>query len=116
MSEAMDWNRLCEIANKIDFILEICDSKGGIIQALEDFKVSRPAILMHFTTMAEQFSKIHSLHLREVFAEEIAGAISVRNFIAHDYEGVNLSIIEQTIREILPELKKKIGRSKGGFS
>ena len=31
-----------------------------------------------------------------------------RNYIAHDYEGVNKFIIEQIIREQLPELKIEI--------
>ncbi len=31
-----------------------------------------------------------------------------RNFVAHDYEGVNMALIEGVIREYLPKLKKSI--------
>lgn len=40
--------------------------------------------------------------------EDVRGAINTRNFIAHDYEGINLPIIEFIIRERLPVLKKII--------
>ena len=39
--------------------------------------------------------------------EDVKGAINTRNFIAHDYEGVNLPIIE-FIRDRLPVLKGEI--------
>jgi len=32
----------------------------------------------------------------------------VRNFIAHDYEGINKAIIEDVIRNHIPELKRTI--------
>lgn len=36
------------------------------------------------------------------------GAYAVRNFIAHDYEGVNLAFIENIIRNLLNPLKDEI--------
>ena len=30
--------------------------------------------------------------------------ISVRNFVAHDYDGINLSIIENSLRYDIPKL------------
>ena len=39
--------------------------------------------------------------------EDIKGAIDTRNFIAHDYQGINLPIVEFIIRERLPILKLK---------
>ena len=46
----------------------------------------------------------------EPFAEKlpIKGTYDVRNFIAHDYEGVNKMIIEDIIRTQLPKLKQTI--------
>jgi pheromone shutdown protein TraB len=44
--------------------------------------------------------------------EDIRGAFAVRNFIAHDYEGINLSLIENVIRDYLPKIKKVIEKSK----
>ncbi|WP_457560419.1 HepT-like ribonuclease domain-containing protein [Caminibacter sp.] len=37
--------------------------------------------------------------------EDIKGAYVVRNFIAHDYEGVDLAFIENILRFKLNELK-----------
>jgi len=64
---------------------------------------------MHLTSIAEQFSKIKSSDILSNFEEEdVKGAIDTRNFIAHDYEGINLPIIEFIIRERLPILKNEI--------
>ena len=40
--------------------------------------------------------------------DDLKGAVDIRNFIAHDYEGINLPIIEFIIRERLPLMKKII--------
>ena len=100
-------DRIKLILVKIDYILDICTH--GIVKSLEDEKTTRPAIMMHLTSIAEQFSKIKSSDLLNHFEEEdVKGAIDTRNFIAHDYEGINLPIIEFIIRERLPVLKTKI--------
>ena len=39
-------------------------------------------------------------------SKDLKGIYDTRTFIAHDYEGVNLSIIETAIRYGLPELLK----------
>jgi len=102
-----DIYRVKLILIKIDYILEICSI--GIVKSLEDEKVTRPAILMHLTSIAEQFSKIKDSDFLNQFDEEdVKGAIDTRNFIAHDYEGINLPIIEFIIRERLPILKNEI--------
>jgi len=102
-----DLDRVRLIRIKIIYILEICEN--GIIKALEDEKVTRPAIMMHFTSIAEQFAKVKDLKLLSHFdKDDIRGAIDTRNFIAHDYEGVNLPIIEFIIRERLPVLERTI--------
>lgn len=104
-NDEIDRVRLIQI--KIDYILEICNI--GVVKALEDEKITRPAILMHLTSIAEQFSKIKDTNILDKFDnEDVKGAIDTRNFIAHDYEGINLSIIEFIIRERLPILHKEI--------
>jgi len=40
--------------------------------------------------------------------KDIKGAYDVRNFIAHDYEGINKSIIENILRYHIPSLKNTI--------
>jgi len=102
-----DLDRIRLLLLKIDYILDICNN--GIVIALNDDKIKRPAILMHLTSIAEQFSKIKDKNILNRFnIEDIKGAIDTRNFIAHDYEGINLPIIEFIIRERLPILKKII--------
>lgn len=108
MSSRRDAERLEAILEKIDFILSITSDYQSIVTALEDEKMARPAILMHFVGIAEQFSKIQENSIEKEFTEDIRGAMSIRNFIAHDYDGVNLAIVEKTIRYILPKLKSKI--------
>ena len=102
-----DLDRVKLILKKIQYILDICEV--GIVKALEDEKITRPAIMMHLTSIAEQFSKIKDTQLLNNFDnEDVKGTINTRNFIAHDYEGINLPIIEFIIRERLPILKNEI--------
>ena len=63
---------------------------------------------MLIVAMSEQFDKLkkkNSNILDNFDEEDIKGLIGVRNYIAHDYEGVNLAIIETDIRENMPKLK-----------
>ncbi len=109
MYNADDIDRVKLILIKIDYILDICDV--GIVKALKDEKITRPAIMMHLTSIAEQFSKIKDSKLLNNFNDEdVKGAINTRNFIAHDYEGVNLPIIEFIIRERLPIIRDEMTR------
>ncbi len=108
MFEKRDMQRLETIFEKIVYIDEVVQNYKNIVSALEDEKMAKPAILMHFIGIAEQFSKLKDEKLIQNFSEDIKGAMSIRNFIAHDYDGVNLVIIEKTIKEILPDLKNRI--------
>ena len=38
----------------------------------------------------------------------VKGSYDVRNFIAHDYEGVDLRLIDNILRYLIPELKVTI--------
>ncbi len=101
-----DIERLKTILEKIEDIEKI--SKKSITKALNDKTLSRPAILMHFIAIAEQFDKLKknsSKLLEEFDKNDLQGSYNIRNFIAHDYEGVNLSIIELTISERLTIIK-----------
>ena len=102
--------RVKTILKKIEFIEDIVTQKGSVIAALEDEAISRAAILMHLTSIAEQFDKL--LHdgelelLTHFEKEDIKGSYDLRNFIAHDYEGVDLYIVEDVVRERLPLIKR----------
>lgn len=87
---------------------------GGVIAALEDEMIARPAILMHLVACNEQLQKIQDsgdLDVLSIFSpNDIAGLRGVRNATAHDYEGINLAIIEDVIRNFLPKIKQNIDR------
>jgi len=105
-------HRLQTILKKITFIENIITEKGSIVKALEDEQNSQASILMHLVSIAEQFDKLAKDGEFEILAhfdkEDLKGAYDIRTFIAHDYEGVNLSVIEFVIRAKLPKMKKVI--------
>ena len=99
--------RLKSIAKKIDDIYTIVDRHGGIVTALEDLE-GQPAILMLIVAISEQFDKLKKQNSKilEYFNEaDVKGIIRVRNYIAHDYDGVNLAIIETDLRVNMPRIR-----------
>lgn len=114
MYSTEDIERIKLISKKINTILDICDNAGGIVKALEDEILYRPAILMHLIACNEQLQKIQdnlNIEILTLFSkEDIKGFRGIRNAIAHDYEGVNLPIIEEIIRSYLPNIKEKIDK------
>ena len=106
--------RIENIGKKIGFIQNIVNEYGSVHQALEDEEKGRAAILMHLTSIAEQFDKLlHSGEL-EILShfekQDIKGSYELRNFIAHDYEGVDLCIVEDVIVERLPVVLESVNR------
>lgn len=99
------------ILEKIDYIELIVRNNSNITSALEDSVTSRPAILMHLTAIAEQFNKLKQAHADDILnafeSGDIKGMYDVRTYIAHDYEGVNLAIVEWIIRNGLPKFKQQ---------
>ena len=99
------------ILEKIAYIEDNITLHGSIHAALQDAKTTRPAILMFLTGIAEQFTRLKQKEAKEILsffdAEELKGIQDIRNFIAHDYDGVELSIIEWMLRYALPDLKEK---------
>lgn len=110
MSKA--YQRLETILKKIIFIEEIVEESGNITNALEDEKSARAAMMMHFTTIAEQFDKLSRDGEFEILQEfdrrDLKGAYDMRNYIVHDYEGLNLSVLDKVIREKLPMMRKTV--------
>jgi uncharacterized protein with HEPN domain len=102
------------ILEKIEYIEQIIENSSNITKALEDAVTIRPAILMHLTAIAEQFNKLKQSHaddiLQEFDKEDLKGLYDVRTYIAHDYEGINLAIIEWIIRYGLPKFKTQCER------
>ncbi len=104
--------RVRVIDKKIGFIENIIQNRGSIINALEDEENSRASILMHLTSIAEQFDKLLHNGELEILSnfekQDIKGSYELRNFIAHDYEGIDLYIVENVIEERLPVIKQGI--------
>ena len=102
---------------KIDFILEmitnienIVERHGGIIESLEDFE-GQMAILMGISQIGETLQKLDEITIINVdLHEEKEGAYYTRNYIVHDYDGVDLYLIEDIVRIHLPKIKIKLGR------
>lgn len=97
---------------KLEFILQMIDDieyivsqHAGVTDALAD-RISKPAILMSLLQIGETLGKMSFQN--PTLAEYAKGAYNVRNFIAHDYEGVNIAIIENIIRNLLTPLKDEI--------
>lgn len=97
---------------KLDFIvekIEDIESFKARYKSIEDLLndvMGYDATLMSLLQIGETLNKLRD----ESFAEKlpIKGTYDVRNFIAHDYEGVNKMIIEDIIRTQLPKLKQII--------
>lgn len=110
MSKA--YGRLEVILKKIIFIEEIIVDSGNITKALEDEKSARAAMMMHFTSIAEQFNKLAKDGEFEILQEfdkrDLKGTYDMRNYIVHDYEGLNLSVLDMVIRDKLPIMKRTI--------
>ncbi len=108
--------RINLIYKKINFIDSIVKEKGSISLALEDEQNSRASILMHLTSIAEQFDKLLHNGELEILGyfekQDIKGSYELRNFIAHNYEGVDLYIVEEVIKQRLPIIKRSIEKIK----
>lgn len=104
---------------KIEFILEMIENiekiikrHGGVTKSLNDFE-GQMAILMGLAQIGETLKKIDDDILKKYeLLEDKQGAYSVRNFIVHDYEGVDLGYIEKILREYLHILKEKVKKMK----
>ncbi len=106
--------RIKLIDKKISFIENIVKDKKSIYFVLEDEQNSRAAVLMHLTSIAEQFDKLLHNGELEILGyfekQDIKGSYELRNFIAHDYEGVDLYIVEEVVKQRLPVIKKSINK------
>jgi len=109
---------MSNICPKIEFILlminnieEVLKRHKKITLALKDIE-GQAAILMFLMQIGETLNKIYKKtpeFVKKYDLElETKGSYNVRNFIAHDYEGVNLSLIDSVLRDNIPILKNKL--------
>ena len=99
------FEKLDSIIEKIEDIACFKARYKSIEDLLNDV-MGYDATLMSLLQIGETLNKLRD----ELFANllPIKGTYDVRNFIAHDYEGVNKMIIEDIIRTQLPKLKQII--------
>jgi len=109
---------MSNLCAKIEFVLLMIENIDKIIKrhkkitlALEDIE-GQAAILMFLMQIGETLNKIYKKYPRIIIEYdleiEVKGSYNVRNFIAHDYEGVNLSLIDSILRDNIPLLKEKL--------
>jgi len=98
---------------KLNFIVEKIDdifafkSRYETTKELLDDKMGFDATLMCLLQIGENLNSLKNEY-DILDKEDIKGTYNVRNFIAHDYEGVNKSIVENIIIKHLPNLKARI--------
>ena len=103
--------RLKSIHKKLTSIFTIIQRHDGIVNALEDDIEAQPAILMLLVAIAEQFTKLYkkdSNILESFDLIDIKGMTDIRNFISHDYDGVNLALIESILRVDMPKILNQV--------
>ena len=100
---------------KLDFIIEMIENieliinrHNGIVDTLEDFE-GQMAVLMGISQIGETLKKLDDAVVQRYdLVEDKEGSYYTRNYIVHDYEGVDLGFIENILRVYLPKLKTKI--------
>jgi uncharacterized protein with HEPN domain len=100
---------------KVKFIIEMIENiekivqrHNGVTQSLKDFE-GQMAILMGIAQIGETLKKIDSDIIEKYnLKDDKDGAYYTRNYIVHDYEGIDLAFIENIVRNYLPNLKIKI--------
>ena len=119
MSSEKALNRVETMLESIQFIEELCEESGGIVKALDNRKLTRPAITMHLISIQEQIQKLQnekeSQIIKSLTNYHLKGLANTRNVIAHNYEGLDLRQIEDTIRFDLPKLKDELKQIVSNF-
>ena len=97
--------KLAFVLEKVEDIIAYQERYGSVVEMLND-KMAYDAVLMCLLQIGETLHKLE----KSPYADKlpIKGAYDVRNFIAHDYEGVNRAIIEDVIRRHIPALQRQL--------
>ncbi|WP_455757564.1 HepT-like ribonuclease domain-containing protein [Sulfurimonas sp.] len=96
------------IIEMIENIEEIINRHNGVVKTLEDFE-GQMAVLMGLSQIGETLKKFDDDIVNKYdLKEDRDGAYYTRNYIVHDYEGIDLGFIENILRSYLPKLKDKV--------
>ncbi|NWF67296.1 MAG: DUF86 domain-containing protein [Campylobacterales bacterium] len=104
-----DIKKLRFVLEKIDDVFSFKDEFGSVEKLLNS-KLGYDATLMCIVQIGETLKKKFSSNFYEKYENllPINQSYWTRNYIAHDYEGINKLIIEGIVREHLPKLKTTI--------
>ena len=98
---------------KFKFIIKMIESiqtyinKYNAISIMLKDDMAFNATLLCLLQIGETLNKIKN-NYEILNQDDIKGAYDVRNFIAHDYDGIRKSVIENILRYHLTELKNNI--------
>ena len=105
MSSHSDRIKIDFILNMIENIALITKRHGTVANALDDIE-GQNALFMCLLQIGEKITKIEASEFSDNLP--IKEAASIRNFIVHDYGGVNLEIIKEVIEIDIPKLKRSL--------
>ncbi len=105
MSKLSDVSRLEFILEMIEDIEYTIKENHSVSKALEN-RIGKHALLMCLMQIGETLNKIKTPTLKEQLP--VKGAYDVRNFIAHDYQGIDVDLLEDILRHLIPELKETV--------
>ena len=98
--------RVKKIIEHIDKIIEY--TKDFDYEGFQKDELVQDACFMNLTQIGEQANNIDENFIdqhKDIKWKEMKG---LRNRIVHDYDGVNMQIIWDTMKKDLPELKNKL--------
>ncbi|PPB51644.1 hypothetical protein [Campylobacter hyointestinalis] len=103
--------RLETAIEKIEQIEKICNLKE-VQKALEDELILKPAIMKHFDVIYQQFKKINDDQEYKILSkfdkDELRGLSEFKKWSLCDCDNIENEIIEDTMRNDLPNFKKNI--------
>lgn len=78
------------------------------VDAFTQSKITKDAVLRNFEIIGEATNNLENEFITQHPQIEWDKIISMRNFIIHEYFGVDLELVWETIKKDLPILKKEI--------
>jgi len=108
VSKRSDQAKVLFIIEMIERVEMIVARHHGIVNALED-QEGELALFMAISQIGEGLQRLGEETLKAyALHDEKKFAYATRNYIVHDYDGVDKHIIEEVIRTHLPLLKEKL--------
>lgn len=105
MSKKSTRAKLEFVLNMINNIEKIIANHGSIEKTIKDVE-GQNAVLMCILQIGEKINNIDDTEIKSKLP--VKEANSVRNFIAHDYDGIDFAIIADIIKKDIPNLKLKL--------